>query len=116
MTDIEYVSSLLDRIEELEDELSAWRGHFVRPAIPRNVLAILTDICASHGISLDELRCERKSKHLVDARRDAVKKLYAETRMTYTAIGRLMFRDHASIINLVRPKKQRDKRVKGPSQ
>lgn len=63
---------------------------------------IIAEVCDHHGVAVKELLSCRRDAFLVRAREEACWRLRDETAMTYPAIGRLLNRDHTSVIAAVR--------------
>jgi hypothetical protein len=66
---------------------------------------LVREVARRHGIDILELRSACKTREVVNARRDAVRVLRA-LKLSTVVIGRLLDRDHSSILNLMRPRKQ----------
>ena len=62
---------------------------------------LVEEVCRRHGVDLLELRGPVKTKEMVDARRDAARVLRA-LGLSSLVIGRLLKRDHSSILSLLR--------------
>lgn len=61
----------------------------------------LAMVCREHGVTPKELFSENRQRHLVDARAKLARKLSAKG-LGPAAIGRLMNRDHSTILYLLR--------------
>ena len=68
---------------------------------------IRDQICRMRGISLDEIRGERKTRRLFIPRQEICYRVYANTGLSWTQIGRLINRDHTTVIHSVRRYEQR---------
>jgi chromosomal replication initiation ATPase DnaA len=66
-----------------------------------NYNAIISDVCASLGITLQDIQGKSKKSEIVTARFYTANKL-REYGLSYSIIGRLLHRDHASIMHAVR--------------
>lgn len=62
---------------------------------------ILNEIAIEHGQSVDDIRGARRHRQLVRARQHAAYRLRTETEMSFTQIGRVLRRDHTTIIHSV---------------
>jgi chromosomal replication initiation ATPase DnaA len=71
-----------------------------------NYDAIISDVCAALGITLSDLQGKRKTNEIVTARFYIANKL-REHNLAYGAIGKLLNRDHTSIIHATRTYQQR---------
>lgn len=69
-----------------------------------SVDAILMRICNSHKITLTELKGPSRKRNLVTARRECVTALKTELDLTVADIGRVLQRDHSTIISLLKAK------------
>jgi len=69
-----------------------------------NPEAIISEICAAHGVSVLHLLSPRRDAALVSARQQCVKELRAAG-LSLKKIGTIMKRDHSSVIYLLRDRK-----------
>lgn len=65
---------------------------------------IIQETCFEFGITEELLKGQQRKRSLVDARQKCAKRLQ-ETGMSYPQIGKLMNRDHTSIMHLVKVRK-----------
>jgi chromosomal replication initiation ATPase DnaA len=71
---------------------------------------IIAEVAERHGSSPREL-CGRSGKHrLVSARLELVHRLYAERHLSTTQIGRILGRDHTTIIHYLHRDRRLDRR------
>ena len=64
--------------------------------------AILAEVCVQYGVKLIDVRGGFKFKELVAARRAAVARLCAETSLSLVEIGKLIDKDHTSVLMALR--------------
>lgn len=90
-------------------------GPVIPPGVRRRVLAreIISAICETHGVSVDQVLGDSHKPHLVRIRAIIAHVLHGERGLSKAAIGRLMDRDHTSIINLLRTRKPDGTRIEG---
>lgn len=74
---------------------------------------LLHKILAERGVSLVDLLSERRNRYLVAVRHEVMWRLRRETSMSMPEIGRLMGRDHTSVLNGIRAHEQRMKLIGG---
>src|SRR3990167_5742624 len=79
-------------------------GYFSRPILHLSktsrmgrIQEIQIKVCAKHGIGIEEMLGDRRHKHLVRARWEAICQAYYETGFSTPVIGRAFNRDHTSI-------------------
>ena len=65
---------------------------------------MLKMLCAKYDIFKDELLSKRRDKRIVDIRQKIAIELF-ETGYSYSAIGRMLNRDHSSIMHLIKERK-----------
>ena len=87
--------------------------HLTRPSRLGRVLEIQIKTCAKYGIGLEEMLGERRHKHLVRARWEAICQAYYETSFSTMRLGKLFNRDHTTILYVVGRTKT-ERRVKEP--
>lgn len=63
---------------------------------------ICRDVAQRHRMTIEELRSPRRARKYVEARQEAAYLLCRLTSLSYPAIGRILDRDHTSIIHSVR--------------
>lgn len=69
---------------------------------------ILAEICAKHKTNMRELRSPRRNTYIVRARQEAAYRLVNEApHLSLPAIGRMLNRDHTTILHSVRAYKKR---------
>lgn len=64
-------------------------------------------VCKAHGITMDELCSDQRHKKLVLARHEAMLAMSEETALSVTQIGRILNRDHTSVLHGVRSLKKK---------
>ena len=62
---------------------------------------VLADICSAHNVTLRFVRSYRRNKHLVTARKACVKAL-RDLGLSMPAIGKLLHRDHTTVLHHLR--------------
>lgn len=80
-------------------------NYFSRPAVEYTVKTheqIISKICMSYGISEKQLKSKSRLRHLVDARGIAMYILNKKMNYNTLMIGKLLNRNHATIIHQVR--------------
>ncbi len=65
-------------------------------------MRIIWEVCQAHKIGLRDLLSKRRTDPIVAARAEAGFRLYVEAGKSFPQVGRLLRRDHSSIINLIR--------------
>ena len=60
--------------------------------------SILQDVCAAYHLSIQQLMSDRRDANTLKARYEAIARLWNETSLTKAAIGRLLNRDHTTVI------------------
>ena len=68
---------------------------------------ICEEVAKKHGLTLDDLRGERRQHYLVVARWEAAWRCFSETKNSYPAIGRVLHKDHTTIMNAVKKQQER---------
>ena len=68
---------------------------------------ICIEVAKKHGLTLDDLRGERRQHYLVVARWEAAWRCFNETKNSYPAIGRVLHKDHTTIMNAVKKHQER---------
>ena len=63
---------------------------------------IAKEVCAEFGVSIKEVKSHRRDKYLVIPRRKLAWRLKRETSMTIAQIGRVLCRDHTTVIYHIR--------------
>ncbi len=63
---------------------------------------ILTSVCENHNITLNELLSPRRNRKFVLARKECAR-ILRENGLSYPKIGKIMNRDHSSIVHLIKP-------------
>jgi chromosomal replication initiator protein len=59
---------------------------------------IIDEIAATHDITREDMIGPRRYPHLVEARREAMRRVRDELGYSYPQIGRIFNRDHSSVI------------------
>ncbi len=78
-----------------------WRKPHDRVAPSRElVIIILRDICARHGVRVDDVLAGRRFKKVMLARREAILAIYnsAPGKYSSSGIGRAMNVDHSTVV------------------
>ena len=63
---------------------------------------IIIDTARKHMVAVDEIRSACKLRHVVSARWECAYRLRHELHIPYAAIGRILKKDHATIIHACR--------------
>lgn len=67
------------------------------------VVEIIRVVAVKHGISVQDIKSESRSRHMVEARHEAMALVYKlRPDLSLPAIGRIFNRDHTSVLNAVR--------------
>lgn len=74
---------------------------FARMLKERDLFEKVGPIATRHGCAVDELAGPARHKHIVAARRDVAGYLSRELGWSTTSIGKLLGRDHTTILNLL---------------
>jgi len=61
--------------------------------------AILEDVARTHGISVKELKSPSRYRNIAWPRQEAMWRLKRETTLSLPAIGRLLNRDHTTVLH-----------------
>ena len=103
------VCALEKRIAELEQQLSGTVVSDMNAALRTCRLPdsaanrILRETAHKHSVLLSDMLSERRRKHLVAARHEAMYEIYARTNLSLPQIGKKMgWRDHTTIIHGIR--------------
>ena len=70
-----------------------------RPGATKTGRDVIAAVAKFYGVTIDELTGPRRTAKLVDARWVAAKALQNRGKLSYPAIGRMMNRDHTSIMH-----------------
>lgn len=62
---------------------------------------ICQEVADKHGVTLKQMRGPRRQHRLVHARHEAAWRCFHETECSYPAIGRVLHKDHTTIMNAV---------------
>lgn len=69
-------------------------------AVPKHVMLILREVADAHGVSVDDIRGDRRLKHITLARHEACWRLRNETAYSTTQIGWFLGgKDHSSVMH-----------------
>lgn len=68
---------------------------------PRTAAAILASVARHHGFTVAELKSARRVKKVVLARQEAAYRIISETPLSYPQVGKLLHRDHTTILHAV---------------
>jgi chromosomal replication initiation ATPase DnaA len=79
---------------------------------PQRVNQIIAEVSSRRGLLSKDVLSDRRDAELVNARREITRLLRARG-LSWSAIGRFLRRDHRSIMNLIYPRAQRNKRMDG---
>lgn len=95
--------TLEQRVERIEAALGFETG-LIEPRVPWPLRrsAILREAARQWGVGVDDLTGPAHIRQLVIPRAAAVMALRTEPPMSYSEIGRMLHRDHSSIMNLER--------------
>lgn len=85
----------------------AWRKGFEAAAArfkfttcsPAAMHRICAEVAAKHGMTVADLTCDRRGKKIVLARHEAMWRCFKETQASYPAIGRVLNKDHTSVMH-----------------
>lgn len=99
-----YGHDTTDRIQELEARVSLLEGLLAadapkQPTAPGKGSIILKLVSDEFGYTLDEMRSHRRGKRLIEARHAACLLIHENTILTLSQIGRLLNRDHTSVMH-----------------
>ena len=79
--------------------------------MPRPGKQILVEVAEQRRISVAELISEKAYKYLVDARWEAIRRMRDELGYSFPQIGRLLRRDHSTIIYAYSAERRAKKRA-----
>lgn len=65
---------------------------------------ILGDVAQEYGVDVAALTNGRRFAELVEAREEAARRLYNEAHLSVTDIGRILHRDHSTVLHYLRGK------------
>ena len=68
-----------------------------RTLLPGRCHAIIAEVSATHGVTVEAILSARRSRNILPARFEAIYRCAAETELTLAAIGRIFHRDHTTI-------------------
>ena len=69
------------------------------PATEAAMLLALIRIAQRHGCTIEELRGPNRARRLVNARREVAIELHDKHQLSTPVIGRLLHRDHTTVLN-----------------
>ena len=92
---LEEVEPTLEPAPKVRDVLALGNGPF-------RWKAIADEVCKKHGIQMQFIRGENRSKPTCAARHELCYRLYTETGMSYPQIGRFLSKDHSTVLHSVR--------------
>lgn len=67
-------------------------------------IKVLREVAQKHGLKPEVIRSDQRFRHVIEARRELCVRLREELEWSYERIGDFLGRNHASIINMVKPK------------
>jgi len=94
LTDVDIVDAVLDDIRPLLERE-------IRARVDVHLNSYVDDICARHGVDLDDLRSNRRDLQAVRARQEVCGTLH-DAGWSLNRIGRLLERHHTTILHAVR--------------
>ena len=104
---LEYRQALAER-EAFKAGFKAAEEKFaVQEERRRPMREICEEVAEKHGVTFDDLRGERRQHNLVVARWEAAWRCFSETQNSYPAIGRMLHKDHTTIMNAVKRYQER---------
>lgn len=68
---------------------------------------IMFKYCERYGITFDDLRCPSRKQPLARIRQDCMAEIYHNTKLSTTSIGRLLNRDHTTVIHGIKASEAR---------
>lgn len=83
------------------------RDYLLSPGAGLPLHAILIEICAKHNLTVHELRSERKARPLARARQEFFWRAKLETEASLPGIGRMLNRDHTTVLYGIREHERR---------
>lgn len=104
----------VERLEnqKLRNELAEKDRHIeeltaTAPRGPFHGHKIAVEVAAKLGISLRELKSARRFRYLVEARQEAMSLMYEKTSLSMPQIGKILNRDHTTVLHGIRQHKKR---------
>lgn len=89
------------------DIIARIRTEFERRKPATNRIAIVKAVCESHGIPIDEVMGPSRYKSIVKCRRACCQELL-RLGLSSVEVGRVMGRDHTSVLSLVKQHRRKD--------
>lgn len=74
-----------------------------------NKYTMILVIAGQHGYTWEQIISHDRCDKIVKCRRDIAEYLRDAEKLSYPAIGKIMHRDHSSIMHLLNPEKRREK-------
>ena len=68
---------------------------------------IMLEYCERYGITFDDLRSPSRKQPLARIRQDCMAEIYHNTQLSTTSIGRILNRDHSTVIHGIRASEAR---------
>lgn len=103
------LATLTGQITAVKKEVEDWlrlRDVIVLPDVPRAIADIFHAASIAFSVSIVDMRGAGRNAEFVAARRYAVERLRDELGLSYPHIGKLLGRDHTSIMNLYQTRSQ----------
>ena len=69
-----------------------------KPARKSRVIELLYIVAGEHGVSTEDILGQRRHKRIIAARHEVIRRAYLETGLSTTQIGRLLNRDHTTVL------------------
>lgn len=96
--------------------LSLWKGAVPREVQPRSMREILLDVAALSGVSVQDLKSQKRCRDVVIPRQQAMAEMYATGRCSMPMIGSFLGgRDHTTILHGIRAHRKRALEQKTPA-
>ena len=94
------VANAVDRASEIVS------ASLQREAVRRLAIDIIRDVARKHGISVETIKSSTRTKHIVEARHEAMALVYTlRPDLSLPQIGKIFERDHTTILYAVRKAK-----------
>lgn len=103
------LASLTEQLAAIKQEVEDWlnlKDVIVLPDVPRAIAEIFTAASISFEVSIIGMRGAGRNAEFVAARRYVVERLRDELGLSYPHIGKLLGRDHTTIMNLYETRQQ----------
>jgi hypothetical protein len=104
-----YVSALMADAINLID--GGFNGSFITSkdpfALKREVKRLIAEIAMLHGVAVEDILSERRTKQIALARQHVMVEMKARTPWSIAQIGRYLGRDHTSVLHALKVFKKR---------